>query len=352
MISRLALFSVRELFGSRSSDYRILEGAGAASRNVSDFREDIELGLLDATAVLEHQILVVSLNCESGDHPLVRLAEEINAHIKAERIVFDHRRVYCRGQIVELDLRRPAQVGIKLQARKRAIRLAEGIRISKRIHVRHPISFARKAHLFGHRQPGVGNHQESIFLVGVASDAIFATAGRIDELNFYSRTDAGEIAIEPALERISGGRSAALGWLALVRAAGRMAVFLVGLSVHDVDAAAIGLPAGNAGSEMLVRIGDSFVVLLAIFIFVGVGIGIATAPEVFDEAFAFLVRLQFLKRFSFVIGNDVSDVLFEPILIGLFQFRLDVARFLGRVLTLGITLGFLRQASRHGKDQN
>ena len=103
---------------------------------------------------------------------------------------------------------------------------------------------------------------------------------------------------------------------------------------------------------MLVRIGDSFVVLLAIFIFVGVGIGIATAPEVFDEAFAFLVRLQFLKRFSFVIGNDVSDVLFEPILIGLFQFRLDVARFLGRVLTLGITLGFLRQASRHGKDQN
>ena len=130
-----------------------------------------------------------------------------------------------------------------------------------------------------------------------------------------------------------------------------MAVLLVGLSVHDVDAAAIGLPAGNAGSEMLVRIGDSFVVLLAIFIFVGVGIGIATAPEVFDEAFAFLVRLQFLKRFSFVIGNDVSDVLFEPILIGLFQFRLDVARFFGRVLALG-ALGLLRQSGGHGKDEN
>ena len=183
-------------------------------------------------------------------------------------------------------------------------------------------------------------------------DTVFTAAGRIDELDFYSRTDSRKIAIEPFFERISAGRSAAFSGVALIRAAGGMAVFLVRLSVHDVNASPVRLPSGNAGRKMLVSVGNAFVVLLAIFIFVGVGIRIAAAPEVFDETFALVVRLQFLKGLSFVIRDDVSDVFFEPVLIGLFQFRLDVARFLGRVLTLGITLGFLRQASRHGKDQN
>src|SRR3954462_879988 len=91
------------------------------------------------------------------------------------------------------------------------------------------------------------------------------------------------------------------------------------LAVDDVDAAAVGLPAGNAGGVVLVRVGDAFVVFLAIFIFIGVRIRIAPAPEFFDEPFAFFVGFEFLERLPLFIGDDVGDVLVEPVLVGLLQ---------------------------------
>src|SRR3989442_11341518 len=43
---------------------------------------------------------------------------------------------------------------------------------------------------------------------------------------------------------------------------------LVGFAPHDIDAAAIGFPSGNAGSKMLVGVSDALVIFLAILVFV------------------------------------------------------------------------------------
>src|SRR5258707_6430280 len=116
--------------------------------------------------------------------------------------------------------------------------------------------------------------------------------------SLYSRTNARQVAIEPSLERIGAGRTAAFLWFALIVAARGMRFGFVGLSIHDPDPTAIRLPPGNAGSEMLVRISDALVVFLAKFVFVRVRIGIAAAPELFDKAFPLVVSRKFLKSFA------------------------------------------------------
>src|SRR6266550_2697529 len=114
-----------------------------------------------------------------------------------------------------------------------------------------------------------------------------------------------------------------------------MAFGLVRFAPGDINAAAVSLPAGNTRCVMLVGIGDALVVLLTKLVFISIRIGIATAPELFDETFAL------------VVSDDVRDVLVQPILVSLFQFRLDVARLLRRVLAFVVLL--LRQARGHGK---
>src|SRR3989441_12428869 len=115
---------------------------------------------------------------------------------------------------------------------------------------------------------------------------------------------------------------------------------LVGFAPHDIDAAAIGFPSGNAGSKMLVGVSDALVIFLAILVFVGVGIGIAPPPKLLDKALALIVGLELLEGLPLFIGDDVSDVLFQPILVSLVQFGLDVARLLGRLLALFAVLFF------------
>ena len=61
---------------------------------MSDLAENIQLGLLQSTAVLKDQILIIRLDCECGYHALVRLPEEVHPHVKVEWIVFNHRRVH------------------------------------------------------------------------------------------------------------------------------------------------------------------------------------------------------------------------------------------------------------------
>ena len=55
------------------------------------------------------------------------------------------------------------------------------------------------------------------------------------------------------------------------------------------------LPAGNAGSVMLVGVGDAPVMLFLEFVFDGVRGGIAAQPELFDELFALFVGFQLLN---------------------------------------------------------
>src|SRR6266850_2056729 len=127
-----------------------------------------------------------------------------------------------------------------------------------------------------------------------------------------------------------------------------MGLNFIRFSPHDVSAAAISLPAGNAGSVMLIGIGDALVVLLAIFVFVGVRIGIAPAPEFFDEALALVVGFQLPESFSLFVGDDVGDVFVQPVFVSLLKFRLYIAWLLGGVLTL-VLLALLGQARWRGK---
>src|SRR5204862_2544020 len=108
------------------------------------------------------------------------------------------------------------------------------------------------------------------------------------------------------------------------------------------------LPSGNAGSVMLVRVGDAFVVFLAIFVFVGVRVGIAAPPEFFDEPFTLVVGFQFLPGLALFVRDDIGHVLVEPVFVGFFQLNLFIPRLSGGVLTRLLLL-FLREAGRNGK---
>ena len=68
---------------------------------------------------------------------------------------------------------------------------------------------------------------------------------RVHEFDDDVRADALDVAIEPLLERECGCGAAALFRGLAVRAAGGMRLLLVGRAVGDVDAAAVGLPAGE-----------------------------------------------------------------------------------------------------------
>jgi hypothetical protein len=92
---------------------------------------------------------------------------------------------------------------------------------------------------------------------------------------------------------------------------------LIGLAVHDPDPATICFPTGYAGAEVLVRVCDSFVIFLFELVFIGIRIGITPAPKLFDKAFALVVSGQFLECLPFFVGDDVSDVLVEPVFVGL-----------------------------------
>ena len=91
---------------------------------MSDSPENIQLGLLYAATVLEHEVRIVGLNSERGNHALVRLAEVVNAHVEVKRVVFDDWRVNRGSKVVELNLRWPLQVSEDLQTRERAVLLA------------------------------------------------------------------------------------------------------------------------------------------------------------------------------------------------------------------------------------
>ena len=186
--------------------------------------------------------------------------------------------------------------------------------------------------------------QQRVLLVRISRQAVFTAAGGIDKLKFDARTDARQIAIEPTLERIRRGRTSAFVRLALVRATRRVGFDLVGLAPHDIDTAAIRFPPGDPGSVVFVRIGNALVILFSKFILVSIRIRIAPSPEFLYEPFALFISLQFLEGPSFIIGNDVGDVFFQPVFIGLLQLGLHLASFFRRILTRIAVFVFLGQA--------
>src|SRR2546423_8367591 len=83
----------------------------------------------------------------------------------------------------------------------------------------------------------------------------------------------------------------------------RMRLKLVGLAVHDIDAASVGLPSRNAGSVVLVGIGYTLVILLAVLVLVRVRVWIAPAPEKLYEVLALFVCGQLFEGGALLIRN-------------------------------------------------
>ena len=85
---------------------------------------------------------------------------------------------------------------------------------------------------------------------------------------------------------------------------------------------------------MLIRVGDALVVFLFEFVFVSIRIRIAPAPEFANKLFPLIIGREFLKSLPLFIGNDVSDVLIQPVFVSLLEFRLYIAWLFGRVRSL------------------
>ena len=104
-----------------------------------------------------------------------------------------------------------------------------------------------------------------------------------------------------------------------------MRLDLIGRAPHDVNAAAIRPPSGNAGREPLVGVGDPAVVLFLEFVFDRVRSGIAPLPERFDKLLALFVGLQLQEGRALFIGDDVGNFLFQPLLIGSGEFFFELS---------------------------
>ena len=101
-----------------------------------------------------------------------------------------------------------------------------------------------------------------------------------------------------------------------VGAAGGVRIDFVGRAPEDIDVAAIGFPAGDAGGVAVVGVGDAAVVLFARIVFGGVGSGIAAGPEILNERIALFVGGEEVEGVAFFVGDDVDHFFGEPGILG------------------------------------
>ena len=121
--------------------------------------------------------------------------------------------------------------------------------------------FGRHALLLSESQSRPGHIKQGVFFRWVGSQAELARATGIHKFQFNIFADALNVVVRPIFEGIRLRFAAALIQRPLVVLALCMAFKRVRLAVHDVDAAAVGSPAGNAGCKMLVGIGDAPIML-------------------------------------------------------------------------------------------
>src|ERR1700722_6584798 len=104
---------------------------------------------------------------------------------------------------------------------------------------------------------------------------------------------------------------------------------------------------------MLVRVGDAAVMLFFEGVFGGIRVGIAALPKLLDELLAFFVGLKVEEGATLFRGDDVNDVLVQPLLVLGVEFFVEIFVALGplfgglfgsffvgwiRLLSLGFTL--------------
>ena len=180
------------------------------------------------------------------------------------------------------------------------------------------------AHLLHQGEAGAGNVQQGVLFRRVHGHAELARHGGVDELDDDVVADAFDVAIAPLLEGEGGGLAAALFRGPLIGAARGVVFDFVRRAVRDVDAAAVGLPAGDARGVVLVGVRDAAVVLFLELVFDGVRGGVAAQPELLDELLALFVGLQALEGRPLFIGDDVGDVFVQPLAVRSLEFLLEL----------------------------
>src|SRR5580698_6053892 len=88
--------------------------------------------------------------------------------------------------------------------------------------------------------------------------------------------------------------------------------------------AAVRLPARLAGGKVLVRIGDTPIMLFAKLVVRRIRVRIAPQPELLDEGIPLLIVAQAHEGFSLFIGDDPDHILVQPGLVGLREFLLQL----------------------------
>ncbi len=137
------------------------------------------------------------------------------------------------------------------------------------------ICFRRQAHLLHHGQAGVRNVQQSVLFTGIHGHPVFAGHRGVYEFDVDIGSHTFDITIAPLFERIGRRGAATLFKGPLVTAARGVRLNFVGGAIHNIDAPAIGLPAGDARREPFIRVGNAPVVLFFEFVFLRVGSRVA-----------------------------------------------------------------------------
>ena len=114
--------------------------------------------------------------------------------------------------------------------------------------------------------------------------------------------------ILPVLEGVGDG-------LTILCATGGVRVNRGGRSVDDVDMAAIRLPSGNGGCEMLVGIGDAPVVFGLGRVSRDFGCGVTAFPELLNKLIAFVIIWQREEGRALLGSYDPENILSQPLLI-------------------------------------
>ncbi len=154
------------------------------------------------------------------------------------------------------------------------------------------VGLVGQSHGLHHGEAGARHVEQGVLFGGVHGHVILARHGGVDELDDDVGADAFDLAVAPLFEGEGGSFAAALFGRPLVAAAGGMGFDFVGRAVSDVDAPAVGLPAGNARSVMLVGVSDAAVVLFLELVLDGIRGGIAAQPELLDELLALFIGLR------------------------------------------------------------
>ena len=145
------------------------------------------------------------------------------------------------------------------------------------------LGFGGEPHLFHQGETGAGNIGQCVLLRRVHGHVVLARHGGIYELDDDVGANAFQVAVAPLLKRIGGSFTAALFHGSLVGAARGMRLDFVGRAISDINASAVGFPAGDARSVMVVGVRDAAVVLFLELVLFGVRGGVAPQPELLDE---------------------------------------------------------------------